>query len=222
MTYSSRCIVKNSRETVIYNKSMKKIMFNDKYCLTKAVLEGWKTQTRRIIHGLPSDVEGLEIITLMKSHREYDEQKWVLSCHTTCRLGKVLNIPYQVGEEVAIAQSYHALNKLGYLAPEWLDHYCEGSAGYDNKMFVRPGLMPHRIKMTNLRIERLQDICVEDCLKEGIKLHKGRFLVENDRGVAFYTNSPLLAYRCLINGTCGKGTWESNPYVFVYDFELIQ
>ena len=28
---------------------MKKIMFNDQYCLTKAVLEGRKTQTRRII-----------------------------------------------------------------------------------------------------------------------------------------------------------------------------
>ena len=28
---------------------MKKIMFNDKYGLTKAVLEGKKTQTRRVI-----------------------------------------------------------------------------------------------------------------------------------------------------------------------------
>lgn len=28
---------------------MKKIMFNDQYCLTKAVLKGRKTQTRRII-----------------------------------------------------------------------------------------------------------------------------------------------------------------------------
>lgn len=29
---------------------MKKIMFNDKYGLTKAVLEGRKTQTRRIVN----------------------------------------------------------------------------------------------------------------------------------------------------------------------------
>ena len=199
-------------------------MFNDKYCLTKAVLKGRKTQTRRIIHGLPSDVVGLEIIILMKSHREYDEQKRVLPCHTTCRLGKVLNIPYQVGEEVAVAQSYNDINrefmKKGGESYGILCSY--KSAGMNNKMFVRPGLMPNRIKMTNLRIERLQDISVEDCLKEGIQFDKGRFLVENDRGVFFYTNSPLMAYRYLINGTCGKGTWENNPYVFVYDFELIQ
>ena len=32
--------------------------------------------------------------------------------------------------------------------------------------------------------------------------------------------SPKEAYAALINVLSGKGTWESNPYVFVYDFEL--
>ena len=30
------------------------------------------------------------------------------------------------------------------------------------------------------------------------------------------------AYASLINKIYGKGTWESNPFVFVYDFELIE
>jgi hypothetical protein len=34
---------------------MKKIMFNDKYGLTQAVLEGRKTQTRRIMNPQPED-----------------------------------------------------------------------------------------------------------------------------------------------------------------------
>lgn len=33
--------------------------------------------------------------------------------------------------------------------------------------------------------------------------------------------SPKFAYAALIDKVSGKGTWESNPYVFVYDFELI-
>lgn len=41
-------------------------------------------------------------------------------------------------------------------------------AGLHNKMFVRPDLMPHRIKITDIKVERLTDITEEDCRKEGI------------------------------------------------------
>lgn len=30
------------------------------------------------------------------------------------------------------------------------------------------------------------------------------------------------SFACLIDKMSGKGTWESNPYVWVYDFELIK
>ena len=30
------------------------------------------------------------------------------------------------------------------------------------------------------------------------------------------------AYEILIDKVSGKGTWERNPYVFVYDFELVK
>lgn len=70
-------------------------MFNDKYGLTKAVLDGRKTQTRRVISGLPSNAEGIELITSFISHREYEEIKHMLAVHTTDHLGKVEKIvPY--------------------------------------------------------------------------------------------------------------------------------
>ena len=78
------------------------------------------------------------------------------------------SLPYKVGEIVAIAQSYHTLNKSGYVAPEWCEHTCESSAGYENKMFVRADLMPHRIMITDVKIERLQELSDEDCTKEGV------------------------------------------------------
>ena len=95
-------------------------------------------------------------------------------------------------------------------------------ACWNNKMFISASILPHRIKITNIRIERLQDIGEEDCLKEGIKRKNERYVVENEKGVCFYTNDVILAFRFLIDKTCGKGTWESNPWVFVYDFELIK
>lgn len=38
--------------------------------------------------------------------------------------------------------------------------------GWDNKMFVRAEHMPHRIRITDIRVERLQDISDEDCLRK--------------------------------------------------------
>jgi hypothetical protein len=135
---------------------------------------------------------------------------------------------YQENETVAIAQSYkdiHAeiLREIGdlELKKEFLQ-----SKGYTNKMFVRAEKMPHSIRITNIRIERLQDISEEDCLKEGI-WHDDNVWLE---GVTYcyrcLTNGSYRtareAYASLINRISGKGTWESNPYVFVYDFELIE
>lgn len=41
----------------------------------------------------------------------------------------------------------------------------------------------------------------------------------------FWSDKPMKpreAYAALIDRISGKGTWESNPYVFVYDFELVK
>ena len=176
---------------------MKKIMFNDRYGLTQAVLDGRKTMTRRIVpDGTPL---GNWEETVKKSR-------------------------YKVGEIVAVAQSYHALNKAGYVAPEWLDHTCESSAGYNNKMFVRADLMPHRIRITNIKVERLQDISHEDCLKEGILYQDGYFCgyKVSAPNMAFGAMTAQQAFAALIDKVSGKGTWDSNPYVFVYEFELMK
>ena len=173
---------------------MKKIMFNDRYGLTQAVLDGRKTMTRRIVpDGTPL---GNWEETVKKSR-------------------------YKVGEIVAVAQSYHALNKAGYVAPEWLEHTCESSAGYENKMFVRAELMPYRIKITNIKVERLQDISNENCLKEGIyNWPDGDTWTYGNSWHAFAT--PQEAFAEMIDKVHCKGTWNINPYVFVYEFELLK
>lgn len=197
---------------------MKKIMFNDSCGLTQAVLEGRKTMTRRLINLCENDLHFMKI----SDRGEY------LFCSKTALDGAFPR--YKVGEILAVAQSYHALNKAGYVAPEWLDHACESSAGYNNKMFVRAELMPHRIKITNIKVERLQDISHEDCLKEGIK-EKSRFPHKKscpfyfDGGKHRWDNSyrtPRQAFAALIDKVCCRGTWNINPYVFVYEFELLK
>lgn len=205
---------------------MQKIMFNDKYGLTKTVLAKRKTQTRRII----TNKEMLEII------RNFDYPSSFFLFYDRFFLNPDLRkrfinnrrvMRYQENETVAIAQSYKDIHKeilreVGDL--ELRDEFLQ-SKGYTNKMFVRADKMPHAIRITNIRIERLQDISEEDCLKEGIL--RG-YDVGSDSTTYWYhglANSsfrtPQEAYASLIDRISGKGTWKSNPYVFVYDFELI-
>lgn len=194
---------------------MKKIMFNDKYGLTQAVLEGRKTQTRRI-----ADTAGrLRDITVRQALEEVNRGRACLFDE-----GRPLALSaYKLGETIAIAQKYADLaydgeffRLLGKVIFE---------KGCYNKMFVKADFMPHRIRITNIRVERLQDISEEDCIAEGVwrddnvGLEGTTYWYHGLANSSFRT--PQQAYASLIDRISGKGTWESNPHVFVYDFELI-
>ena len=192
---------------------MKKIMFNDKYGLTKAVLKGMKTMTRRIATN--------------------EEVFWPIYGDTPppCKSGfvslvdgtiEIARSKYAVGEVVAVAQSYKDTGNYpeSYIIDEFHPNI-EFEAGWNNKMFVRADLMIHQVRITDVRVERLQDITDEDCLKEGVFL--GQFHTYSYVGrprCPFGT--PREAFASLIDRISGKGTWESNPWVFVYEFELLK
>lgn len=203
---------------------MKKILFNDKFCLTKAVLDGTKTMKRRkLTLTLDKDVDG-KLIRVYPSKVFFDNGKWLFDYEE-----RIYNLPkenyprYKVGEIVAIAQSYHTLNKSGYTAPEWLDHVCESSAGYENKMFVRADLMPHHIRITDVKVERLQDISDEDIMCEGI-YRFGKSVYAFERKAEGYLSifpTAREAFASLIDKVSGNGTWKNNPFVVAYSFELV-
>ena len=214
-------------------------MFNDKYQLTKAVLEGRKTQTRRIIK-IPRTFKGKDVRGFYVYKRETDSEIAMGAClHDADGFefdgGEILP-RYKVGEIMAVAQSYKNAgfrpDKVLYRSIPEINGYVKEAAccqkGWNNKMFVAPNLMPHQIRITNVCIQRLQDISDEDCLAEGIVKKVGydgipRYYVPWYKHTwAYATDSAKDAYRFLIDKVSGKGTWESNPWVFVYEFELIK
>ena len=219
---------------------MKKILFNDKYGLTQAVLEGRKTQTRRLLTlTLHKKADrGNALIEVSPSKVFFENGKWKFVYDDYVFLLPKENYPkYRVGEMVAVAQSYRdcgGINKDG--RPNW-DVIAEAkgasNVGWDNKMFVRADLMPHQIRITDVRVERLQDISDEDCIKEGVvkdtcKTYFNGYTVKfsldqyNNILSSEWFRTPREAFAHLINKVSRKDVWEENPYVFVYDFEVIK
>ena len=211
---------------------MKKIMFNDRFGMTDAVIEGRKTMTRRLINPPKHLGDTHELECRLGNSEDSDKLRvyWFGGVVNTDWTNAVIlgstPIPYQVGEEVAIAISYKNLNERGFVAPEWCDHTCESSQGYNNKMFVSADLMPYRIKITKVSVERLQSISDEDCIKEGVTKNKFRDFPQEmffpyvgckDTEVMWYARA---AFSILIDRVSGRGTFGQNPWVLVYEFEL--
>lgn len=223
---------------------MKKIMFNDRYRLTQAVLDGRKTQTRRLLTlTLHKKADtGNTLIEVSPSKVFFEDGKWKFVYDDYVFLLPKENYPkYRVGEVVAVAQSYCSIaeelensnnatcaahyEKNVQKASEyisWMEH-----PGFNNKMFVAADMMIHQIRITDVGIERLQDISDEDCIKEGVR----KVVNENGIYVQYYVGkgdnacsfeNPREAFAHLINKVSRKDVWQENPYVFVYDFELVK
>lgn len=146
-------------------------MFEEKrFGLETLVLRGMKDMTRRLVK-LPECIEPDDV---EKAEKHIDKKGRVYFTLTV--KGKTFeecNIypKYQVGEEVAIAQAYKDIREhLDAMQRCMINPY--GSPrehpGWTNKMFVNAYLMPRRIRIKSVKMERLQDISDEDCRREGI------------------------------------------------------
>lgn len=213
---------------------MKKIPFNERYGLQQAVIKGTKPITRRAEKSLSLLDE------LSEWHISDYTQKEGFRISFTREDGirgeDYIKPRYAIGEVVAIAQRYE--DCWDYYQQLWeakndpsdwhtpdaiLGDQVNETPGWKNKMFVRADLMPHRIRITSIRIERLQDISDVDCFAEGIKFYNcGIDYGYTVDGLRQMFGTPREAFSCLIDRISGRDTWNRNLWVYVYEFELIK
>lgn len=203
---------------------MQKIMFNKPYGLQHAVECGYKTMTRRPVGKRMTEDD---IRAYLKGYTELANK---------CA-------QYKIGEVVAVAQSYkdagidphflmfQPIKGSTYFAEMEIEAMFTG--GWNNKMFVRADLMPLKIQITDIKMERLQDISDEDCLKEGIYVSDTftKYGIRNGyspqctkdpKEKKWWFGSPREAFAALIDKLSGKGTWNRNDWQFAYTFKLVK
>lgn len=193
-------------------------MFNDKFNLTAAVLNRTKTKIRQIV-----TQKALDAWNNIDDGDEYSRSVYADSYYAKMHNFLLKYAQYKVGDVVAVAQSYCETCHGDCLVCAF-----HANAGCTNKMFVKADCMPHRIEITNIRVERLQDISDDDCIAEGIIKEHVRLEYDEPQDTVRYRvdestfPTPRAAYAALIDKISGKGMWERNPWVYCYTFKLVK
>lgn len=180
----------------------KPILFNTE--MVRAILEGRKTCTRRIIKPKSRYACGIYVTKGQVFERTEESRMW-----------KHQKPLYNPGDVMYVRETWSEWTG-GYLYKAWPGPFPQ--PGGSAKMTWHPSLhMPKEaarifLRVTDVRVERLQEITPEQAICEGTK----------------ETFPPLAVdeFRDIWNSTVDKKDtelygWDANPWVWVYEFERI-
>jgi len=216
----------------------KPIIFSEP--MVKAILSGTKTQTRRIIRIQPQkDAMG---ISLAKELGKGDKNRFGCIIQKSDGLVDFAKCPYgEVGDLLYVRERWtRGKIAVGEL-PDGRDSepYVSQCTGENNIIYYqqciendvdtsectwKPSIyMPKSasrifLKVTGVRIERLNDINASEAIKEGIEPILNAYT--NYQNPQFPTKSPIQSFRSLWEKIHGGASWNYNPWVWVVEFEL--
>lgn len=196
--------------------------------MVRALLQGRKTQTRRLLpnpeyYGCP---------TGDCPHERQDE------CNLAMKENTAADLRFAVGDRLWVKETWRTLQKWDCLKPSHLaddiDKIDYAANGYGRNPLWAWGktrvsiFMPRwasriTLTVTDVRVERLQDISQEDAQAEGIYFDKIGFTAGHIglRGCnQEWAATPAIAYANLWRHINGPGAWEANPWIVVVTFTV--
>lgn len=193
--------------------------------MVKAILDGGKTQTRRFIKKQPPYwIRSMNWIETgdadIKCPYEIGDILWVKEDHAFCDreiLGYDVDEPCHVVYKSDQKVVYHDVNGHRYLDANLIS---DSIRKWRHAMYMPKWASRIRLKINNLRAERVQDISPEDCISEGIyETNDGAYTFPES---GFRALSPVDSFKWLWNGVHLKADrkWDDNPWVWVVEFEV--
>jgi|SRR5690606_32859049 hypothetical protein len=196
---------------------IKPILFST--AMVEAILKGRKTQTRRVIKsrhesGMFQVSKTLDGIVTGITSLDWDERPKNDNCNDIKPIANVGDILW-VRETWQDLQCFdYNMKGFAYKADEHSSkHAKEYKIRWKPSIFMPKEAARIFLKITNVRVERLQDISIEDVCSEGLSSN----LMEHD--ACCELSDKWESLWCKINGA---DSWESNPWVWAYDFEKVE
>lgn len=192
--------------------------------MVRAVLDGRKTQTRRIMKVQPdSSGYGLRFITESFNNRETGKYFWSQS--DGCGINKPRSKPFScpfgaVGDLLWVRETFACgLSTKSTLAYRATHRREDLEDGFYDIIKWRPSIhMPRwasriTLEITGVRVERLASISNEDAAKEGYPANPEPYGGQMDQ---------WLWFRQLWDGIYPEQSFKHNPWVWVIEFKRVE
>lgn len=195
--------------------------------MVRAILEGRKTQTRRVIKPQPTTDDGLVLVGRGGAEREFWDDKGI-----SFNEGHDRYCPYgQPGDRLWVRETFRLRADQDHKPPtqDWwksgawyeADGNCEpsgcaGGAGKKRSSIHMPRWASRiTLELTDVRVQRVQKISDEDIESEGMSF--------NELAQAFQPSMPREHFQVLwdlLNAKRGFG-WDTNPWVWALTFRRV-
>lgn len=200
--------------------SMKPILFNTE--MVRAILDGRKSCTRRIVK--PQQLVGLLPDKCKNGVPEefLKEKKFMFKPYCNMTDIELINTaykaPYQLGDILYVRETWKNAPNGYYYYEDWQRDDIADVTKWKPSIHMPKEAARIWLEVTNVRVERLQDITIENALKEGVDKYI-RLNGELDE------NSIITSFIGIWNSTVKKSDldfygWDANPYVWVIEFEV--
>lgn len=196
--------------------------------MVRAILEGRKTQTRRVVS--QRHIDQMETDTLKYSKADYGicpygqvgDRLWVRETWA------VFWTEYEPDEE-SVWDVPHLIEYRAYADTKYPGEWPDDSGDDPECAKWRPSIhMPRRasrigLEIVKVRVERVQNITEEDAIAEGVKVAAGHMhapLIPNAVMVPYTHRDAFNGLWDAINDKRGFG-WDMNPRVWVIEFKRV-
>jgi hypothetical protein len=202
--------------------------------MVQALLDGRKTQTRRIVKLQPDSsqkvgiskgvtLDGTFLLQLVYSNDDFSGIDFIFPKY---KAGDVLWVRETFGELISFDQYCYKADSIN---PEVDKPYF----GWKPSIFMPKPACRIFLKIKSIRVERLQEISESDAIAEGIieilpqmypqyREWKNYLNPDNPHGYKSDYNNPINSFKSLWQSINGKDSWNVNPFVWVYEFEQIE
>ncbi len=196
---------------------MKPILFST--AMVQAILNGKKIMTRRVIK--LKDFEFIESF----SHLTFKTANFKRKKEYSHPYQELL-LKYSIGDILYVRETFTPFG-MGYLyKADTLPLFQDLDIKWEPSLFMPKVAARLFLEVTNIRVERLQDITEEDAIAEGIEkinsylLNKYRYKDYLIKGEEW--RDPIKSFMTLWQSINGKESWVENPFVFVYEFKRVE
>jgi len=218
--------------------------------MVRALLDGSKTQTRRILK------DQNPVFRTICDHG-CEERLTRMCISNACNRRRVTSAPvrYAVGDRLYVREHWRVAKTFNTIKPRYLlsntplhfvadgltqsgpDHLIAATGKFRQGMHMPRWASRITVIVTDVRVERLQETSEEDAIAEGITCANvivgahcaGGMHTEVTADRYFYPGCPdegyetaVDAYRSLWGHINGEGAWEKNPWVAAYTFNVIK